>query len=221
MLITIEGIDGSGKSTILEELSTTESNTKDVVFTSEPYRDTNTEPLIRDSLEEHTATPTQLLYLYISNHIEHVESVIKPALNKQKTIICDRYYDSLLAYQSAQLESVLDVDSEPLLNDNTNELITVLEQIQNIGDYQVSPDLTLYIKISPETAVERIQTNRDSSDQYETKQWLSKVADKYQKLYESKDRFTVINGEQEKDEVLADCVAEIRKHTEFNPNIKD
>lgn len=204
MLVTFEGIDASGKSTLKNRLEKNYSENPSAVFTSEPYDDGgDTYKLIYEHLRGNKDNPIELFYLYFANHVSHVESVIRPSLAKDKTIFCDRYYDSMLVYQSSDLQDFLNIEQEPLLE---NSLLSSFEKMQNVGDFQVEPDITFYIDISPETAVQRIASERDIQEKFETKQHLEEIREKYQKLVQQKGRFVQINGEQSKDEVYNECV---------------
>ena len=205
MLITLEGIDGSGKSLLLNKFKTEFSTNEQAVFTSEPYSETETNDIIRDLLQQENVDPSRLLYLYISNHISHVESLIRPKLNQGKTIFCDRYYDSMLVYQSTELDSVLDKSEEPLLTKDTN-LVRFFDEFQNIGGFQIEPDITFYLDISPDVALDRITANRENIDRFETKNQLTEMAKRYSRLCEEKDRIVRIDGEQDPENVYRDCI---------------
>lgn len=206
MLVTIEGIDGSGKSTLTTKFKEAYDKNNKAVFTSEPYSETKTHDIIRDLLGQTDIDPTRLLYLYMSNHISHVESFIRPQLNQGKTIFCDRYYDSMLVYQSTELESFLDTSEEPLLDDS-KDLVYLFDELQNIGDFQLKPDVTLYIDISSEVAINRIKENREDIDRFETKKQLDELSKRYDLLCQQKDRIVRIDGEQNIEEVYSDCIS--------------
>lgn len=100
--ITFEGIDASGKTTQLNLLSKklTESG-YDLLVTRQPGG-TRVGGEIRDILlnpEHGELDPTAEVLLYLSDRIQHINEVIKPALERNKIVLCDRYHDATLAYQ--------------------------------------------------------------------------------------------------------------------------
>lgn len=104
MFLTLEGIDGCGKTTqarlLSERLRRPGTTCGDVVWTKEPGGwtggDKIRELVLRDGLEH----PLSELFLFLADRCEHVLQVIAPALKEGKTVICERYTDSTLAYQS-------------------------------------------------------------------------------------------------------------------------
>lgn len=88
MLITIEGIDGVGKTSICEELNE-----------RFPYALMTREPQDKPFITEHARSRISRTYAYMMDHAHHVEDVISKNI-KDELIICDRYTDSRCAYQS-------------------------------------------------------------------------------------------------------------------------
>lgn len=91
--ITIEGIDGSGKSTLCKELASRLPD-DDYIFTYEPYLDA-TRDMLHDPEESLSRTD-----IFLQDRIEHCLDVISPALDDGKNVICDRYMLSTIAYQN-------------------------------------------------------------------------------------------------------------------------
>lgn len=105
MFITLEGIDGCGKSTLAKELHDMIPNS---ILTLEPYR-----------MKDFYHLPTEEVYDVIyEDRAAHIEEVIIPALTEGKTVISDRYYHSTLAYQpiTHTLKNSLDYTFEHLFN---------------------------------------------------------------------------------------------------------
>src|SRR6056297_435606 len=100
MLITLEGIDGSGKTTVWEAL---QAEFPDATFTSEPTDSWYGEAVYR-SIGDDDADPLAELFLYTADHADHLSRVIEPALERGDLVISDRYSDSRFAYQGATLE---------------------------------------------------------------------------------------------------------------------
>jgi len=103
VLIALEGVDGSGKTTQAGLLAAAlEKLGREVLVTQEP-----TTGLIGQKLRQYltgpsrSLSPTEELHLFIMDRREHVETLIEPALAEGKIVICDRYYYSTVAYQGA------------------------------------------------------------------------------------------------------------------------
>ncbi|AFI05876.1 dTMP kinase [Helicobacter cetorum] len=94
MYITIEGIDGAGKSTQIELLKT---HFKNAVFTKEPGGTKIGQNLREIALNENLSELARA-FLFLSDRAEHIESIIKPALKEKKLIISDRSLISGMAY---------------------------------------------------------------------------------------------------------------------------
>ncbi len=101
MLISIEGIDGAGKSTAIEYICS-RLNEHDIIKLSFPSNK-HYGSQIRKALDNGSLSDIQMKDLFIKDFAQVNESIIKPELKKGKTIICDRYIDSFIAYQSAIL----------------------------------------------------------------------------------------------------------------------
>jgi dTMP kinase len=115
MFVSFEGLDGSGKSTQADLLrARLEAEGEDVVATREPGG-TELGERIRDLVLHggHVAPWAEAL-LYAASRAQHVEEVIRPALDRGAAVVCDRYVDSSVAYQGVGrglgLEQVLDLN---------------------------------------------------------------------------------------------------------------
>ncbi len=100
-LITIEGIDGAGKSTQVEPLAAhLRARGHDVLTTREPGATPLGRELRRVLLESDVALePRTELFLFLADRVEHVRRVIAPALAAGRIVLCDRFADSTIAYQ--------------------------------------------------------------------------------------------------------------------------
>lgn len=195
MLITIEGIDGCGKTTLQKGLRI---RLKDLhpLFTKEPTNSKLGQSL-KNILSQSNADPLLEATLFIADHAAHVAEVIRPALFRKRIVICDRYIDSRIAYQQLSLQNTME---------NPNEFLKLAHE-----GWTVIPDLTLYIDINPETAVDRIK-QREFSDHFETLENLKKIQENYKKIIsENPKRFVVLNGNQPKEFILKEAEMEIRK----------
>lgn len=167
--ISIEGGDGAGKSTQLQVISDTlQANEIEVVMTREPGG-TPVGELLRDLLlnqTEHVLCDDTELLLMFAARAEHVNTVIKPALEQGKWVVSDRFSDASFAYQGARG--------------------LALPRIQNLADWVLqgfAPDLTLFFDLPLEQGLERVD-KRGEQDRFE-KQPLSYKA-RVQEIYRAR-----------------------------------
>jgi len=197
MFITLEGIDGSGKSTQAEALYEYLSSVKgssNIVWTREPggweRGDLVRELLLNGSLEH----PLSELYLFMIDRCEHVSRIINPAIKEGKVILCERYTDSTLAYQ---------VWGRDISFDRVTALF-------KWSDFPV-PDLTLWLDMDPEKACDRILC-RGRNDRIELGgvPFMRKVRNGYKELLRMfPERIKKINAEESKQNVTASIIATI------------
>lgn len=141
MFITFEGIDGAGKSTQVKKLQKhLADNGMEVLVLREPGG-TPVSEQIRELLlmGKEDISPVGELLLFAASRAELVQKVIVPALNEEKAVILDRFYDSTTAYQG--YGRGLDLG--------------MLDEINRIASCGRKPDLTFYLDLSPEDAMIR------------------------------------------------------------------
>lgn len=155
-LITLEGIEGVGKSSNLRFIAQfLEKNGKDILVTREPGGTPLAEDLrniLLAEYQEKTQPETELLILY-AGRFQHVECVIKPAMQEGKWVVCDRFNDATFAYQGAGRKISL-------------EKIHALDKWA-LGSF--APSLTIILDAPVEVAMKRIQTHRQL-DRFEKEQ---------------------------------------------------
>ena len=189
MLVTLEGLDGSGKSTAADALG---EAFPDAVFTREPTETWYGEAVNR-SLSDPDADPLAELFLYTADHADHLSRTVRPALERGELVVSDRYSDSRFAYQAAALTDVLE---EPL------EFVRAVH-----APWSRPPDLTLYFDVSPETGAAR----SEGANKFERAAFLARVRDHYERLLaEEPDRFVRIDAERPTSAVTADAEAAVR-----------
>jgi dTMP kinase len=146
VFVTFEGLDGSGKTTQVERLRTRlEAEGREVVATREPGGTPLGEGIRELVLHGHEMSPWAEALLFASARAEHVEEVIRPALERGADVLCDRYVDSSLAYQGIArglgLERVLEVNLDAvggLMPDRT--FVLALDSETASGRVGESPD---------------------------------------------------------------------------------
>ena len=195
MLITLEGLDGSGKTTVWEALR---DAYPDATFTREPTDSWYGEAVDR-SIAADDADPLAELFLLTADHANHLSGTIAPALADGDLVVSDRYSDSRFAYQAATLaESDVALDGDPL------------EYIQRIhAPFSRPPDATVYLDVDARTAAERAgRTNKFEQDGY-----LAAVRDNYERLIDAEpDRFVRVDATRSPEAVTArveEAVAEL------------
>lgn len=149
--IVFEGTDGSGKTTQIKSLyETLQRAGLEVYLTREPGGSALAEVLRKLIFDNYTNVVTEIL-LFLAARIDHVETFIKPRLESSGAIVlCDRYIGSTFAYQGSR------DDTDKLYN-----LIWDLHEQVNEHSTLPIPDLTFYLKTSPETAAERLGNRSD------------------------------------------------------------
>ena len=184
MLITLEGIDGAGKSTVHEALRDHDA-LAEAVFTHEPT-DSWYGEAVRRSLGDGDADPLAELFLYTADHADHLANVVRPALAEGRVVVSDRYVDSRYAYQGAALDGELD---------------RPLEYVRGIHEaFTRPPDATLYLDVDPRSGAERA----GASDKFETAGHLAAVQANYERLIEAEpERFVRIDATRPPEDVVA------------------
>ncbi len=194
-LISIEGLDGSGKSTALDAI---ENEWPDAMITSEPS-DLDTGEMVRDRLADESSHPIEDFYLFMADRVNHIERRVRPADRDGRgdLVVSGRYADSTRAYQPVAMQNAGLFESQW-------EAKNFIEHAMRPWSYE--PDLTLYLNISVDTAIERC----DESEKYEKRQFLEKVYDNYVALADKYDyRYTIIDAEQSPEEVRKAVVREV------------
>jgi dTMP kinase len=192
MLITLEGLDGSGKTTVWEALR---KRRPDATFTREPTDSWYGEAVER-SIAAEDADPLAELFLYTADHADHLSGTVKPALDRGDLVVSDRYSDSRFAYQAATLAA----------SDVSLDGTDPLEYIKAIhAPFSRPPDATIYLDLDARTAAERAgRTNKFEQDGY-----LAAVRDNYERLIDAEpDRFVRVDATRPPESVTA-RVAEV------------
>ena len=185
MLITLEGIDGSGKTTVWEAL---QDVYPDATFTREPTDSWYGEAVGR-SMADADADPLAELFLYTADHANHLSETVRPALADGDLVISDRYSDSRFAYQGATLARADAGVQRPL------------EYVRGIhAAFSRPPDATIYLDLDPETAAERA----GRTDKFERDGYLAAVRDNYERLIDADPgRFHRVDATRSPEDVIA------------------
>lgn len=187
-LITIEGIDGAGKSSVVEQLK---SQYTDFTFTTEPDDTSWIGRQVRTAISNQSSFDSDMgiFFLFLADHANHVETVVKPALQSGTHVVCDRYIDSRYVYQSNELQQYFGENS--------------LSWIQDIHDerWTVIPDVTILIDIPVSVALDRLS----GDEVFERKEKLRDMRETYLQLADENERFVIVDGTQSLESVTTDC----------------
>ena len=186
--IVIEGIDGCGKTTQIDELSKWLPNSgllnkgSKLITTREPggsFLGKKLRRLILDNNEKNKPSSLAELLLYSADRAEHVSKIISPALNNDDWVISDRFSDSTMAYQG--------------YGRNINlKIIKNIESIVCQGEY---PDLTFFLEISPEESMLRRKNEIPDRIESEGIKFLEKVNDGFKVIAKEKN-WKIISASQ-------------------------
>lgn len=152
LFITFEGGEGAGKTTQIKRLAAALGD--DVILTREPGGTPEAEA-IRNTFFQNNGQnwpPEALVLLMFSARVLHTENLIRPAIEKGKTVLCDRYTDSTRVYQGYAGDLSLEK----------------IEQVKTLSIGEFEPDLTFIMDIAPEVGLKRADT-RAGETTFETK----------------------------------------------------
>jgi dTMP kinase len=201
IFITIEGPDGSGKTTIINMLAENlQKEGFEVMATREPGGIEIAEQIRQVILDrDNTAMdPRTEALLYAAARRQHLAEKVKPALDNGKIILCDRFVDSSLAYQGYARGLGID-------------------EVYSINQFAIEnmmPELTLYFDLAPELGLERINKNKGREVNrldLENLEFHQKVREGYMILAERfADRIVKIDASRDLETVYEDAEAKIK-----------
>lgn len=151
VFIAVEGIDGSGKSTVVKTLASALPGT---YVTSEPSGGPIGRLIREWALRGGSVNPLVDALLFAADRLEHYEREIKPHLESGDVVLCERYVESSIAYQGAAGVEI--------------------EFLELINSKAPKPDLTIVLDVEPEEAIRRI-SGRHNVEKYERLDFLKRV----------------------------------------------
>ncbi len=203
MFITLEGIEGCGKTTQIKHLTTFfKDRGQPCIVTREPGG-TDIGREIRSILLNPSSkgiVPRAELLLYMADRAQHIEKLVKPGLADNKVVLCDRYFDATVVYQgyARGLDAAFICELHRL----------VLEDFK--------PDITLLLDLEPRIGLARAwqelnsgnRSGRESRFEEETLSFHEKVRAGYLKLARQEPkRFRIIDAAKAENEVQEDIRA--------------
>ena len=199
--VTLEGIDGSGKSTQAKQLAKAlRDKGHEVVLTREPGGSVGAEEirsLVLEGATNRWSAETEIL-LFTAARRDHVEKTVLPALNAGKIVICDRFADSTRMYQGLRASS----------------LRAVVDQLTNLM-IKVEPDLTLLIDLNPEVGLARAKSRKTSEERFEDfgLELQAKMRSGFLQLaQEFSHRFKTVNGDQKAADLAEELYHIVQEH---------
>ncbi len=205
LFITLEGLDGAGKTTQLHKAAQLlRQKGYDVVESREPGGTELAEKvraLVLDATLPLNNTTQTLLYLAARS--EHVDKLLRPALESGKIVLCDRFSDSTLAYQGLAAGKSL-------------EELKPLRQLNAFATEGLAPDITIVLDGDPQILVKR-RDARGVTDRYEEQglELQYKLRDAFSKLAEAEpERMRIINAEGSEEQVNNAIMAVIEEFLE-------
>jgi dTMP kinase len=188
MLITFEGIDGSGKSTQLARLKEKLEQAGYIVHVYREPGGTDVSENIRSLLlnPDISMDPVTELLLFSAARSQLIAEKVKPDLDKGHVVLLDRFYDSTIAYQGYGRKSLS---------------ISEIHQLNKVAAHGLEPDLTLYLHISLHQARQR--RGFVDSDRMEKSgtSFYERVIEGFEKLSEGEGRFVKVDASGNEDDV--------------------
>lgn len=199
--ITIEGVEGAGKTTQIHLLA--EALNDNVVVTREPGGTPLAEKIRELFLSEETISATTELLLIAAARTQHLTELINPALDKGKTVICDRFSDATIAYQGFRKG----ID------------LKLVKQVNDIATNGLTPDLTFILDLPPDVGLQR---KHDSSEpltrlEFETITSHQKVREGYLSVAKTEpDRVILIDAQLDVDTIHEILLIETKNRLQFS-----
>lgn len=205
MFITLEGIEGSGKSTAQRLLAEyLEEKGYSVLSTREPGGSALGRKFRAVLLDARTTQlrPRAELFLFLADRAQHVSEVIRPALDEGQIVLCDRYADSTISYQG--YGRGMDVDQ--------------LIQVNDLATSGLWPHLTLLLDVTPQVGLERAgQRNREEGTvisegrfDAESVAFHTRVRTGYLERAEAEpERFALIDAARPAEDVFMQCLSAV------------
>lgn len=192
LFITFEGADGCGKTTQLKLLAEyLQKNGVDVLVTREPGAKGLGEKL-RDILLNYDGVVSDRCeaFLFLADRAQHIDTIVAPAVDAGKVVLCDRHIDSTAAYQGY----------------GRGQDIEQINKLNMIATGGRKPDLTIVFDIDAETSLARVGSAKDRMESSGI-EFFNRVRDGYLKIAALEpNRIKVLDATKSIDEVQQDVI---------------
>ncbi|MCS7111871.1 MAG: dTMP kinase [Ignisphaera sp.] len=199
LFVVIEGIDGSGKTTISKRIveKFTDMGYR-AFYTYEPYASPFTEVLKR-YIEVYGEAEVEVETLLMAlDRFFHVRKVIEPLLDQGYIVVCDRYVYSSIAYQGAKEGDVA--------------------WIRSVNRYAVKPDVAIYLRVPLEVAIGRLKYKQSSWSYFEKLDRIRRALEIYEMLA-SLGELIAVDATKDVDSVTKECIKLITKRISKDGNL--
>lgn len=214
MFVVFEGIDGSGKTALSKGYAEHLNRMGcDTLWTCEPTHEGEYGSAIRAMLtgKEPAVGPQEMAMLFALDRLDHLERVVRPALKAGRSVVCDRYVYSNIAYQSATFEGTVE------------ERRRFATWVRTLNHYANAPDFIVMLTVADEVARQRILARGTPPELFELQTEVrSKISDIYKSL--QGDPFSSHHGEVVIDtsnatyeESLETLINALAHHSGFKP----
>jgi dTMP kinase len=198
-LITVEGIDGAGKSSVVAQLgSLLGAAGKKAVTTKEPGG-SKLGLVLRQMVQyqEIPLAPRAEYLLFAADRAQHFQEVVIPALTQGSVVISDRMSDSSLAYQGF----------------GRGHDLTMIKIINQWTMQGIEPDLTVYLKIPVSTAYARMQERGAQKTVFESekREFLERVVRGFDQIFAARSNAITIDATQEQDKVVQETYERVQQ----------
>lgn len=204
-LITFEGLDASGKSTLIDEIAKQLENNHEVSIVNEFSQSPGGEELrsLLDAdrlleIENQSLTITSLL---VADYFYQIENRIYPELKKGSIILKDRYIDTLHACQIDQINRDYGVENEP------RSFLNAVEELTPI-----TPNLTIFLSVPKQELIERIKQREEEIKQRDIAELARREEIYMERIKNATDRFIIYENRGTVDEAKQEIVDIILKN---------
>lgn len=188
MLISFEGIDGSGKSTQIQRLAARLKDSGEQVETFREPGGTDVSEKIRSMLLNPACELNAVteLFLFSAARSQLMTEQVLPLLEKGYVVILDRFYDSTTAYQGYGRE-LMDLESIGKMNEKAS--------------HGRAPDLTIYMKLTVEQARKRTEGGEADRMEQSSDEFYKRVIQGFDTLAQNNKRFVTVDATQSKEKI--------------------
>ncbi len=190
VLITVEGIDGAGKSSLVERLGALLRQSGTIVVTTKEPGGSKLGLILRQMLQyqEVPIAPRAEYLLFAADRAQHFKEVVIPSLQAGSLVISDRMSDSSLAYQGF----------------GRGHDLTMIKIINQWSMQGIEPNLTIYLKIPVDCAYERMQDRGIEKSVFESekKEFLERVARGFDQIFATRSNVITIDAARDQDTVV-------------------